>query len=78
MSAAIVIPENVLAVASAAHYGALWRTVGRSDSARARACARSNVVLQAALAEWGATVDDNDGHNEQYRIVTAWTPKDQG
>jgi hypothetical protein len=53
----------------------LWRTVGRSEVARARACARSNIVLQAALAEWGATVDDDEGHNEQYRVVTGWTPK---
>jgi hypothetical protein len=36
---------------------------------------KARKVVQAALAEWGATVDDDDGHNSHYRVITGWTPK---
>lgn len=31
--------------------------------------------LRAALKEWRVRIDDDDGHNSCYRLVSDWQPK---
>ena len=63
MSDELPIPAAAIeAAAKALHEAPPW-----ADSALV-----ARAALRVALAAMGATVDNDDGHNTMYRLVTEW------
>ena len=81
----IEIPQNVIEAGrrAAEATGITGQTMGVIRSLRSEDQGRYiegideqlRSILTACLAEWDAEIDDDDGHNHMYRIITGWRVK---